>query len=214
MADDKKGKLNMSLGDAIYSLRAIRRIKPDQIPDMDLWTILDAARQAPNGSNQQDWHFIVMRDPEVKRKFGTIYRKAWWAKRNDAGFFNPEDLPGHFKSPMGLADVIGESPVIVLVCATSSGFRESVIPATQNLLLSARALGIGGTITSLHASVADDVRELLEIPESVDVVYCVPLGYPKGNFGPVTRKPLTEVVSVDSWVGSSDLTSRGEAITD
>ena len=105
----------------------------------------------------------------------------------------------------GLADVIGEAPAIVLVCATSPGFRESVIPATQNLLLSARVLGIGGTITSLHASVTDEVRGLLGIPESVDVVYCVPLGYPKGNFGPVTRKPLAEVVSVDAWGNSPEL---------
>ena len=204
MTAENTSKLGMSLGDAIYSLRAIRRIKPDPIPDEDMWTILDAARQAPNGSNQQDWHFVVMRDPEVKSKFGAIYRKAWWAKRNDAGYFTPEDLPDHFKSAMGLADVIGESPAIVLVCATSSGFRESVIPAVQNLLLSARALGVGGTITSLHPSVADDVRELLGIPESVDVVYCVPLGYPKGNFGPVTRKPLAEVVSVDAWGNSPE----------
>ena len=189
----------MPLGEAIYSLRAIRRHKPDPIPDADLRTVLDAARQAPNGSNQQDWHFIVMRDEEVRRKFGALYKKAWWAKRNDGGYFKPEDLPDHFRSPMGLAEAIGDSPAIVLVCATSAGFRESVIPATQNLLLSARALGIGGTISSLHPSVSSEVKELLNIPDSAEVVYCVPLGYPRGNFGPVNRKPLAEIVSEDAW---------------
>ncbi|NQW18241.1 MAG: nitroreductase family protein [Chloroflexi bacterium] len=193
------GKLDMSVGDAIYSLRAIRRLKPDPIPDEDLWTVLDAARQAPNGSNQQDWHFVVIRDPEIRRQFGALFRKAWWAKRNDAGYFKPEDLPDHFRSAMGLADAIGESPVIVLACAMNLGFRESVIPATQNLLLAARALGIGGTITSLHPSVDGSIKELLQIPGSVEIVYCVPLGYPKGDFGPVTRKPLAEIVSEDAW---------------
>ncbi len=199
-------KLDMTLGDAIYSLRAIRRLKPDPIPDEDLWTILDAARQAPNGGNQQGWHFVVIRDPEIRRKFGVLYRKAWWAKRNGAGYFKPEDLPDHYRSPMGLADVIGEAPAIVVVCSTASGARESVIPATQNLLLSARVLGIGGTITSLHPTVDDDMKELLKIPGSADIVYCVPLGYPKGNFGPVTRKPLNEIVSLEAW-GSSPVTA-------
>ena len=199
MGTENSGKLDISLGDAVYSLRAIRRLKNDPVSADDLRTILDAARQAPNGSNQQNWHFVVMRDPEVKRKFGALYREAWWAKRNDAGYFKPEDLPAHFSSPMGLADTIGDAPVIVLICATNPGFRESVIPATQNLLLAARGLGIGGTITSLHPSVSEKVAELLKIPDGVAVVYCVPLGYPQGNFGPVIRKPLSEIVSEDSW---------------
>ena len=199
MRTENIGKLDISLGDAIYSLRAIRRLKQDPISDDDLRSILDAARQAPNGSNQQDWHFIVIRDAEVKRKFGALYREAWWAKRNDASLFKPEDLPDHFKPAMVLADTIGAAPAIVLVCVTQPAFRESVIPATQNLLLAARGLGIGGTITTLHASVSDRVAALLNLPDGAAVVYCVPLGYPRGRFGPVSRKPLDEVVSVDTW---------------
>ena len=192
-------RLDITLGEAIFSLRAIRRIKPDPIPDNDLHTILDAARQAPNGANRQPWHFIVLRDAEVRKRFGAIYRVAWWAKRNDEGFFKPGDIPDHYKPAMALADDIGHVPAIVLVCTTAPGSRESVIPATQNLLLSARALGIGGTITSLHPKVSADVRELLDLPDGAEVVYYVPLGYPQGRFGPVTRKPLSEVVSVDRW---------------
>ena len=192
-------RLDITLGDAIFSLRAIRRIKPDPIPDVDLHSILDAARQAPNGANRQPWHFIVLRDANARMRFGEIYRVAWWAKRNDEGFFKPDDIPDRYKLAMGLADNIGEVPAIILVCTTSPGGRESVIPATQNLLLAARALGIGGTITSLHATVEDDVKELLGLPDGAGVVYCVPLGYPQGNFGPVTRNPLDEIVSVDRW---------------
>lgn len=199
MGTVKSSNLDISLGDAIYSLRAIRRFKQDPVSDEDLRTILDAARQAPNGGNQQDWHFVVVRNAEVKRSFGELYREAWWAKRNSAGYFKPEDLPDHYKSPMGLADSIGEASAIVLVCVTQPGFRESVIPATQNLLLAARALGIGGTITTLHPSVNERVGDLLNIPDGAVVVYCVPLGYPQGKFGPVTRKPLSEVVSEDVW---------------
>ncbi len=192
-------KLDITLGDAIFSLRAIRRIKPDPISDDDLRTILDAARQAPNGANRQPWHFIVLRASAARKRFGEIYRVAWWAKRNDEGFFKPEDIPDHYRLAMALADNIGEVPAIVLVCTTAPGGRESVIPATQNLLLAARGLGIGGTITSLHAKVEEDVRDLLELPDGAGVVYCIPLGYPQGRFGPVTRKPLAEIVSVDRW---------------
>ena len=141
----------------------------------------------------------MLRASAARKRFGEIYRVAWWAKRNDEGFFKPEDIPDHYKLAMALADNIGEVPAIVLVCTTAPGGRESVIPATQNLLLAARGLGIGGTITSLHAKVEDDVRDLLELPDGAGVVYCIPLGYPQGRFGPVTRKPLAEIVSVDRW---------------
>ena len=125
----------MTLGDAIYSLRAIRRHRPEPIPDDDITAILDAAIQAPNGANT------------VK----------------------------------GLAAA------------------NSIIPSVQNLLLAARCLGIGSTITTLHPSVEERVHALFEIPETAQVVYCLPLGYPKGNFGPVTRQPLEKVSSRNRW---------------
>ena len=75
----------------------------------------------------------------------------------------------------------------------------SVIPAAQNLLLAARALGIGGTITTLHPQVEERVHALFRIPETAQIVYCLPLGYPRGRFGPAQRKPLPEVCSWDLW---------------
>ena len=84
----------------------------------------------------------------------------------------------------------------------------SVIPATQNLLLAARALGIGGTITTLHRQVEERVHQLFGIPETVQVVYAVPLGYPRGNFGPTTRKDIELVVS-EAHVGKNLVLKRG-----
>lgn len=197
----------INLGEAMYSLRAIRRLKPDPIPDDDLRDILDAARQAPNGGNAQPWHFLVIKDEQLRWQFGELYREAWWAKRADQGINGPADIDPSNKttlSAMKLSDEIGAAPAIVLVCATAqgAGAMGSVIPSVQNLLLAARALGIGGTITTLHAVVDERVKELLGIPEEIQIVYAVPLGYPQGNFGPVTRKPLAEIASVDRWGNS------------
>ena len=204
---DPSERFPISLGEAIFSLRAIRRVRPDPIPEDDLRDILTAAIQAPNGGNAQPWRFLVVRDPELRARLGELYREAWWAKRADQGIHGPEDIDpsnGTMVSAMRLADEFGQAPVIVLVCATEqgAGAMASVIPSVQNLLLAARALGIGGTITTLHAVVDERAKELLGIPGEAQIVYAVPLGYPKGSFGPVTRKPLAEVASLDRWGAS------------
>ena len=199
-----ESRLSMPLGTAIFTQRAIRRLKPDPIPDHVIRDVLEAAIHAPNGGNRQTWHFIVMTDPDIRAEFGGLYREAWWAKRKGEGIRGPEDIPADDRvaqSAMRLADEIGRAPVIVLVCATAigSGPTGSVIPATQNLLLAARSLGIGGSITTLHPQVEERVKKLLEIPDTAQIVYCIPLGYPRGRFGPTSRKPLDEVCSGNKW---------------
>ncbi len=194
-------RLSIPLGEAIFSLRAMRRLKPDPIPDDDLRDILEAAIRAPNGGNQQPWHYVVVKDAAIRAELGELYHEAWWAKRQDAGFHRPEDLPRHYHAAMRLAEAIGNVPVLILVCATAKGASAaaSVIPSVQNLLLAARAFGIGGTITTLHAQVEERVNRMFGIPETAQIVYCIPLGYPAGRFGPNVRNPLTEVCSYNRW---------------
>ena len=194
----------MSLGEAMFTQRAIRRFKPDPIPGEVMRDIMEAAIRAPNGGNTQQWHFIVVQEPEMRRKLAELYHEAWWAKRKDAGINGPEDIPpgkSPMRSAMRLANEIGGAPVIALVCATARGGAAagSVIPAAQNMLLAARAFGIGGTIATLHPVVTERVHALFGIPDTAQVVYCMPMGYPRGAFGPVTRKPLPEVCSADRW---------------
>ena len=82
------------------------------------------------------------------------------------------------------------------------GAGQSVIPAVQNLMLAARALGIGSVPTTLHPSVMASFHEMFAIPDDVDFHFCVPLGYPRGNFGPTVRKPTSETVFLDRWEGA------------
>ena len=184
-------RLTMPLGEAIFSLRAIRRLKPDHIPDVDLRDILEAAIRAPNGGNTQPWHFVVVKDPDIRAELGSLYHEAWWAKRRDAGIQRPEDLPRNYRLSMRLADEFGHVPVVVLVCATSkgSGAVGSVIPAVQNLLLAARALGVGGTITTLHSVVEERVHKLFGIPDTAQVVYCIPRGTREDVSAPTSANP-------------------------
>ncbi len=75
----------------------------------------------------------------------------------------------------------------------------SIYPAVQNIILACRALGLGTTITTNHIRCEGEVRALLGLPTDVDTFAMMPIGWPIDRFGPLTRRPLTEVVHVDSW---------------
>jgi nitroreductase len=185
-----------NLFEAIHTCRAIRRFRPDPIPDDILAQILDAAVHAPSGGNAQPWRFIVLRDPEVKRKLGDLYNQALESRY--AGATRGDNPPSHW----------GDVPALVMVCrkeldppvATSTAsLYASVYPAVQNILLAARALGLGSCLTTVHKLRDAEVNELLGIPAGVETVACIPLGYPRGGFGPVQRKPWQEVTYFDQW---------------
>lgn len=195
--------LNMPLGEAMFSQRAIRRLQHDKpVSDDDLKTILDAASKAPSGGNTQPGRFLVVRDKKLIKEFGKLYHEAWWAKRRDQfGWKDKSDIPegSVFKMPAQLADEMGDAPVVILAFAIGSGAASSVLPPVQNLLLAARALGIGSVFTTLHPDVMERVYALFKIPEDVEFHACIPLGYPRGNFGPTKRYPTSETTSWNTW---------------
>jgi nitroreductase len=195
-------RLSMPLGEAIFTQRSIRRFKPDPIPLTDVHLILEAAVKAPNGGNQQIARFLVVNDRETIREFGTLYREAWWAKRRDEGFQQREDLPRLFHPAAELADAMTDVPCIVFALAMHNGPADSVIPAVQNLMLAARAIGIGSVPTTLHPSVMTRFRRMFDIPDDVGFHFCIPLGYPQGNFGPTVRKLTSETTFLDRWGAS------------
>ena len=86
-------RLTMTLGEAMFTQRAIRRLKPDPIPDEVMRDIMESAIRAPNGGNTQQWHFIVVKDAGTRKQLGELYHEAWWAKRKDQNILGPEDIP-------------------------------------------------------------------------------------------------------------------------
>jgi nitroreductase len=196
-------RLSMPIGEAMFTQRAIRRMRPDPIALEDIHLIMDAASKAPNGGNQQIARFLVVTDRERIRQFGALYREAWWAKRwDDHRWTKIEDIPAdnkNYMSAAGLAEAMKDAPCVVFALALPPGPANSVIPAVQNLMLAARALGIGSVPTTLHASVMDRFHAMFDIPKEVVFHLCIPLGYPQGSFGPNRRKPTSETTYLDRW---------------
>lgn len=200
-------RLEMPIGEAIFTQRSIRRFKSDPIPLEDLQLIMEAAIRAPSGGNRQPARFLILTDPDTISRFGALYREAWWAKRRDENrpWTNREEIPAEDKGSTAaarLADEIKDAPCIVLALTTGMGQASSVIPAVQNLMLAARALGIGSVPTTLHAQVLTRVYDLLGIPSEMDFHLCIPLGYPRGKFGPTQRRPTAEVTYLNRWGAS------------
>ena len=204
----------MNVLEAIATTRAIRRYRPDPIPDDDLQQLLFAATRAPSGSNRQPFRFVVLRDGpkarQAKALLGESFRAGWAEKvkedRYDAGSALQPDTPKArtARAMQHFVDHFEDTPVVILACLVryrAPHWTEgaSIYPACQNLLLAARALGYGGVLTQWHAFVEDDLRALLGIPEGVAISATIPLGRPGGNHGPVRRKPLDELVYEDGW---------------
>ena len=201
---DPPAELTMPIGEAMFSQRAIRRLDPDrEVTDAQIEIILNAASKAPNGGNAQPARYLVVRDRAAIAEFGKLYFEAWWAKRRDAyGWSSKADIPegSVYHLTALLADEMVNAPTVILVYSAASGVAaSSTFPGVQNLLLSARALGLGTVLTTLHPEVMERVNAMFGVPEDMAFHCCIPLGYPRGNFGPTSRLPTSETTSWDRW---------------
>jgi nitroreductase len=199
------GRLGMAVGEALFTQRSIRRFRPDPIAPADLRLIFEAAVRAPNGGNRQIGRFLVVTDRARLVEFGALYHEAWWAKRRDEfGWTGPQDIPPdqtNYRAAAGLADHMRDVPCVVLALAEPPGWANSILPACQNLMLAARALGMGSIPTTLHPTVMGRVYTLFGIPSELAFHFCIPLGYPAegARFGGSRRRPIRETVFLDRW---------------
>ena len=205
--------LDMPLDEAMATQRAIRRLKPDPVDDALVLRLIELALKAPTGGNQQNWEFIVVRDPAVKAKLAKFNRQAWRiyggiGRRIATREGNPKMLK-ILDAVQWQADHFEEIPVIVVAClkqvvavwppaATASQYA-SIFPAVQNLLLAARAANLGAALITLPLWSRFKARRALGLPFSVAPCAVIPLGWPKGRYGPTTRRPVGEVVSLDRY---------------
>lgn len=197
----------MDFYDVATTQRAMRRLKQDPVTDEVLWKILNTAIMAPSGGNAQPWNFLVVRDDAKKRKIGEWYLDAWnrsYGPNRDAMLANAE-MSKTYKSANHLANHLADVPVLIIATIKkgmpniSSTLGASIYPAVQNLMLAARAEGLGTTLTTLHKLHEGEVKELLGIPDDTETMALIPLGWPKGKFGIPSRLPVEKVVYWDSW---------------
>jgi nitroreductase len=214
-ADEAIARLDMPLLDAMMTQRAVRRVLPDPVDDAIVLKCIELALRAPTGSNGQNWEFVVVKDRRVKEKLGRRYHQGWSlygriARRVAAG---DESMQKILRAVQWQVDHFSEIPVLVVGCLRGgtrvpylptpfvgeSSYFGSIYPSAQNLLLAARAMGLGASLITMPLWSVTSARRILGLPLSVTPCCIIPLGWPRGRYGPTTRKPVEEVAHLDSY---------------
>lgn len=199
------------LFETMENCRAMRRLKPDPVPDELIGKILHAGTCAPSGGNAQKWRFLVLKERKTKEAVTAWYKKAYdeiIGPRYSTVAPPPGVSPEKFKRQQDavsyLTDHFADAPVWIVACledganpGPSAG--ASVYPAVQNMVLACRAVGLGTTLTNRHMFFQKEVDKALGLPDGVHSYAILPIGYPMGKFGPVKRAALKDVVYQDKW---------------
>ncbi len=203
----------MDIYEALYTTRAMRRVKPDPIPLDVQAKILDAAVRAPSGGNGQNWKFMLVDDKAMLGALGPIYRECMsmlWATiykdRIDQAAASPEDpesvqMLKIQRSAQHLADEFEAYPLMLFSFAQHDPSGGSIYPATWSAMLAARAEGVGSALTSVFFFQLDRVLEILRVPKDEGWLFssCTTFGYPTGRWGVAPRTPAHEVSYRNGW---------------
>ena len=205
----------MGVFDTMYNCRAMRRLDSREVPETLLRDLISAANQAPSGSNTQGARWIVVRDADTKQQLAELNRQGV-----DTYLAPLIDNPGSLSHQSGdkrkrmvdavvwQRDHMHEIPALIIACMDFGAPAPNdmiargngpIWPGIQNLLLAARALDLGAAPTTLALNDRKAVAETLNLPDSMAAYALIPVGYPLGTFGPVSRKPLEEILRFDKW---------------
>lgn len=211
----------MDLYQAMSTLRAVRRLKPDPIPSDVTERVLQAAAWAPTGGNAQPWRVIVVRGREAKQRLGELYATRW--KAYSAGHRKllanaPAEARAKAERMMSAGDHLAEhfadTPLVAIFCFNPEAMAitdakqprvsvvggASIYTAVENFLLACRAEGLGCVLTTLLCEVEPEVRELLGIPQPWATAAAVPVGWPAGaGHGPISRRPVDKLAFAERW---------------
>ncbi len=203
---------NTDIFHILHNTRAMRRLKRDPVPDALVRKILEAGMAAANPANTQPWRFLVVKDPTIKKAVQVYYKRALdeiIGPRYASSAPPPgSDAARHARqiaAVQHLTEHFHEAPVWIVACVDHGGDTPSrsagasIYPAVQNMLLAARALGLGATLTTRHLFFEKETEAALGLPPGVHSYAILPIGYPMGNFGPTRRGALEEFVYLDRW---------------
>jgi nitroreductase len=201
----------MPLIEAITTQRAIRRLRPDRVDDAIVLRLIELATKAPTGYNQQNWEFIVVRDPDIKAGFARANRQALGLYLDLARFLKRNDPPTlrAIKAGEWQRDHFEEIPVLIVACLRgprtifppllAANYYGSIFPSIQNLLLGARAAGLGASLMTMPLWSTRRTKKILQLPRNVKPCALVALGWPRGRYGPTRRKPVAQITHLDSY---------------
>lgn len=229
-ADDRtalESRLAMSLVEAIETQRSVRRVRPDPVDDALVLRLIELALEAPTGSNGQNWEFVVVKDEATKAALGAQYRRVLFLYGGIGQRLRGDEQTSRIlRSVKWQAEHFAQVPALVVCClrggprlpfvplppvAVSSHYG-SIYPSVQNLLLAARAVGLGASLVTMPLWSVTVARRLLGLPLQVEPCCVVTLGWPVGRYGRKRRKPVGEVVHMDRygdrpWASESGRTS-------
>ena len=200
----------MDLFEAMDTNRAMRRLKPDPVPRELLEQLVHAATRAPSAGNSQHWSFVIVTNREDMRFLGDILQRRLGQFSRDP----EDDAQGRMmRAVRYLIAHFHETPAVIFCCIRNAypnaetpvraTMWSTIYPATQNLLLAARGLGLGAAMTTFQAGAEDEIKAHFGIPDDVYIGSTIPVGYPMGRFGPLGRKPLDEVLHWERWGGEA-----------
>ena len=206
----------MDVFEALYTTRAMRRVKEDPVPDNIIQSMIDSAIRAPSGSNRQNWKFLVVTDKNIREKLSNIYRETWDYYINS--FLNSAKDPGASSlkkqddkdietirrisnSASWLAENYHKVPLLVLALSRNDPTGSSIYPAIWNLMLAARGHGIGTCLTTVMSFETEKVFEVLNIPNDKGWTLnaTITAGYPLGKWGVAERKPVDDETYLNTW---------------
>jgi nitroreductase len=224
------------------TMRAMRRLKPDPVPDELLARLVEAATWAPSAANIQGFSFVVVTDREVMARLGELWRVvcdfylgALWLDYPDPAEAAAADRVR--ESIRYQRNHFHETPALIVACYRLAEYRRvmrrhpgrmvaalrqlglrrsamlfrgmpalearvesgSIYPAVQNLLLTARALGLAANLTTWHLFLEAEFKRAMGIPRDVHTFALIPVGWPMGRFGPTKRRPAAELIHRDRW---------------
>lgn len=212
--------LSMPIEQAMRTQRSIRRFKPDPVDDDLLLHLIELATKAPCGGGRRYAEFIIVRDRNVIAQLARLNRVAWssygglwrWFARHDAKTLRA------MKAVDYLVDHYEDVPAVIVACVRwntygpivsgvrlpfppfmASVYYGSIFPAVQNFLLAARAVGLGASLTVMPLWSTFLARRVLGMPLWSSPVAVIPVGWPRGRYGPTTRPPVSEYVHYDTY---------------
>jgi F420 biosynthesis protein FbiB-like protein len=203
----------MDFFEVVHTQRAIRRFKPDPVPPELIHRMIDAAVRAPSGGNTQPWAFLVVSDAAKRQVIADAVREGLTDaedRRREAMTFDPTRRRMRLGS-IAFRENVASAPVLIIPCLVNPSSPSadvnslfagsSIYGAVQNMMLAARALGLGTLMTTFNIAIEPVIRKEFGLPDDAKPVAVIPLGYPAEGerFGPTTRKPAESVTYWDGW---------------